>query len=149
MKLDLGCGVQKKPEFLGADKIETSQTDYVFDITKDRFPFDDESVDELYCGDVIEHITYAEMIHMMNESWRILIPKGKMTICTVLGLEGWFNHPPHVRPIFPNQFEYFKKTDSGTFNHMKKTDGINCCFSVKDKSINDGNLRFELIKENL
>lgn len=147
MKLDIGCGVQKKPEFLGIDKIETAHTDYVFDITKDRFPFDDGSVEELYCGDVIEHITYQDMIHMMNEAWRILKPKGKFTINTVYGFKGWTDHPPHTRPIFENQFEYFKKVDSETINHMRKTDGINCFFKVKRTIIKDGNLTFNLVKE--
>ena len=147
MKLDLGCGVQKKPGFLGVDKIETAQTDYVFDITKDRFPFDDESVEEIHCGDVIEHLTYQEMIHMMNEAYRIMKPEAILTIATVYGMKGWTQHPPHVRPIFPNQFEYFKKTDSETFNHMKKTDGINCSFKVIKTTNKDGNLTFKLVKE--
>ncbi len=147
MKIDLGCGVQKKPEFLGVDKIETSQTDFIFDITKDRFPFDDNSIEELYCGDVIERITYQEMIRMMNEAWRVLEPGAIFTIATVDGMDGWKNHPPHIRPIFTNQFDYFKRTDSETFNHMKKTDGINCCFKVDKITNKGGNLIFKLIKD--
>jgi predicted SAM-dependent methyltransferase len=142
MKLDIGCGVQKKPGFIGLDKI--GSPDILCDFLKEKLPFDDNSVEEIFCADVIEHLTYQEMVILMNEIYRICIPKAKVIIHTVHGIKGWTNHPPHIRPIFNNQFNYFHTTESETIKSMREADGIKSIFNKVNISIENGNLYFQL-----
>ena len=145
VKLDIGCGIAKFPGFIGIDKVEEPGVDIVLDFLKEPLPFDDNSVDEIFCADVIEHITYAEMIILMNEIHRVIKSNGIIKINTVYGIRGWREHPPHVRPIYANQFNYFTKklSENSSFEHMRRADGIKVIFDVSSKS-KGGNLFFML-----
>jgi len=119
-RLDIGCGVQKKPDYYGIDKNIYSDADLILDFTKEPLPNEDNSVDHIHCADVIEHMTYKEMIFLFNEIYRVLRPYAEATINTVYGMDGWTRHPNHLRPIFENQFNYFtvEALKSPTFNNM-------------------------------
>jgi len=146
-QLDVGCGVQKVPGFIGLDKVKSKDVDMVCDFLKESLPFDDNTIDEVFCGDVIEHITYKEMIKLMNEIYRICKPNAKVVIHTVYGIKGWLQHPPHLRPIMSNQFDYFspKCLESETFVHMRKADGIKSIYNIIKSEVNqDNTLYFEL-----
>lgn len=56
IKLDLGCGQNPKEGFQGIDSSKHSKAEYTFDLCWDAWPFEDDSVDELYCSHFIEHI---------------------------------------------------------------------------------------------
>lgn len=81
IKLDLGCGKNKREGFLGVDCRKFEGVDQVVDLRKD-WPWDDDSVTEVHCSHFVEHLTANERIHFMNELHRVLIPKGKATIIT-------------------------------------------------------------------
>jgi hypothetical protein len=82
LKLDLGCGQNKKEGFIGADIINfDGKVDVVCDLTK-TWPWENESVEEAHCSHFIEHLESNDRIHFVNELYRVLIPGGKCTIIT-------------------------------------------------------------------
>ena len=83
IKLDLGCGPNKRPGFVGVDNLEFPGVDVVTDITK-PWPWPDNSVEEAHCSHVVEHLTNFEgkweRVKFFNELYRVLIPGGKCSI---------------------------------------------------------------------
>ncbi len=92
MKLDIGCGVlndSKKrrytrylgsydpAEYIGVDKIHVPGVDVVCDINK-GLPFRDETIDEIICIHVLEHVPDLELV--MKEFHRVLKPAGILRI---------------------------------------------------------------------
>lgn len=78
IKLDLGCGPNKKDGFIGVDsmqfkdqKTKKGKVDVVHDLTK-KWPWKDESVDEVHCSHFVEHLTAKERIFFANELYRVL-----------------------------------------------------------------------------
>ena len=79
LKLDLGCGKNKREGFHGVDSRAFDKVDTVADLTK-RWPWGDASVEEVHCSHMIEHLSASERIHFVNELYRVLIVGGKATI---------------------------------------------------------------------
>jgi hypothetical protein len=69
IRVDLGCGNAKKPGFLGLDFVPGSEVDHVLDLTSDRYPFGDASVDEVFSAHFLEHIEAPN--HVFHEIGRI------------------------------------------------------------------------------
>jgi SAM-dependent methyltransferase len=69
VQIDLGCGPAKRPGFIGLDYADLPEVDHVLDLTKDRYPFDDASVDSVFSAHFLEHI--AEPNHVFSEIGRI------------------------------------------------------------------------------
>ena len=80
LKLDLGCGKNKAPGFLGVDSIRFDGVDVVCNLAKGRWPWKDGSVDEVNASHFVEHLTASERIHFANELYRVLKPGGKAQI---------------------------------------------------------------------
>lgn len=56
MKLDIGCGENKHPGFIGIDKRRLPTVDYVIDLDEEVLPFPDNSVEEVLLYNVLEHL---------------------------------------------------------------------------------------------
>lgn len=56
LKIDLGCGGSKREGFVGLDSVNGPGVDHVLDLTRDRFPFDDATVDHVFSSHFLEHI---------------------------------------------------------------------------------------------
>jgi SAM-dependent methyltransferase len=56
LKIDLGCGSAKREGFIGVDYVSAPGVDYVVDLTKERLPFADASVDHVFSAHFLEHI---------------------------------------------------------------------------------------------
>jgi len=67
VKLDIGCGNNKKKGFIGMDIITSSDIDIVGDVGKYGIPLKDNSVDEIFSFHFLEHVedvmTIVEEIH--------------------------------------------------------------------------------------
>lgn len=81
MKLDLGCGKNKLEGFIGVDSRAFEGVDVVADLSK-PWPWQDETVDEVHCSHMVEHLTATERIHFVNELYRVLKKGGKATVIT-------------------------------------------------------------------
>jgi hypothetical protein len=80
-KLDIGCGKNKKEGFIGIDQYKMDGVDVVMDV-RNRWPYDDDSVDEVHSSHFIEHLTGQERVFFFNELYRVLKPGCKATIIT-------------------------------------------------------------------
>lgn len=109
LKLDLGCGKNKRQGFYGVDEIAFEGVDKVFDIRK-PWPWKAGSVGEVHCSHFIEHLTWPERVHFFNELYRVLTPGGK---CTLI-FPHWnscrfYGDPTHKEPISEFAFYYLRK----------------------------------------
>lgn len=81
MKIDFGCGPNKREGFLGADKFEfEGKVDFVVDLGCSTFPFDDNSVEEAHASHFVEHLKPRERLHFFNELYRVMQPGAKATV---------------------------------------------------------------------
>ncbi|RKZ22883.1 hypothetical protein DRQ18_01715 [bacterium] len=69
MKLDLGCGGNRKEGCLGVDIKKFPGVDVVADLNQKFFPFRDNAFDEIYLHDVLEHLD--DILHVLGEVWRV------------------------------------------------------------------------------
>ena len=79
LKLDLGCGPNKQPGYIGVDRIDFVGVDVVHDL-RTPWPWADGSVSEVFSSHFYEHLTNPERVHFLNELHRVLVPGGKATI---------------------------------------------------------------------
>lgn len=79
LRLDLGCGKNRKEGFKGVDLRQFEGVDIIHDLTKE-WPWFDESVDEVHCSHFIEHLSAPERIHFVNELYRVLRKGAKVQI---------------------------------------------------------------------
>ena len=81
LKLDLGCGKNKRTGFTGVDSRSFDGVEIVHDLTL-AWPWEDASVEEVHCSHFLEHLTAVQRIHFVNELYRVLITGGKAQIVT-------------------------------------------------------------------
>lgn len=105
LRIDLGCGINKPNGFVGVDLCSGLGVDIVADLSQ-RFPFEDNSVDEVRAHDIIEHL--PERIHTMNEIWRVCKPGAKVDIrVPSTDGRGAFQDPTHISFWNINSFLYY------------------------------------------
>lgn len=110
--LDIGCGrgdmlkefKELGFECLGVDRevspeLEEYATVKSVDLVSSPLPFPDESIDVVFHKSVIEHLPSTK--NLMEESYRILKPGGKLIIMTpdwTSQIKVFYDDPTHVRP---------------------------------------------------
>jgi predicted SAM-dependent methyltransferase len=91
-KLQLGTGDNHLDGWLNTDIHDfAGRGDVVYLDLRRAFPFPDDSFDLVFSEHVIEHVDYADGLHSLRESYRVLRPGGRIRIATpslerVLGL---------------------------------------------------------------
>ena len=80
LKLDIGCGSNKKPSFVGIDKLDVSGVDYIVDFENEKLPFADNSVAEIYTYHCLEHL--RDPTHVFSEFGRVCKNGAKIEIWT-------------------------------------------------------------------
>jgi len=83
-KLQLGSGPIVLDSWLNTDlygRFTPKGIVLPLNLTK-RFPFKSNTFDYIFSEHVIEHLTYEKGCHMLNESFRILKPGGRIRIAT-------------------------------------------------------------------
>jgi SAM-dependent methyltransferase len=110
IKLDIGCGRRKQSGFLGVDKIKLEGVDVICDLEREKLPFEDNSVTEIYSRYFFEHV--SNLVSLMEEVWRVSAPGAKLCVAVpYFNSVGAFKDPTHVRFFTFETFDYF--TDSG------------------------------------
>lgn len=75
VRLDLGCGSKPREGYVGVDRLPfDGKVQHVLDLGRERWPWADSSVDEIWSSHFLEHLTAGERCHAMNETWRVLKP---------------------------------------------------------------------------
>jgi len=70
LKIDIGCGKNKKEGYIGIDIDPESNADVFASAL--NLPFDDNSVDEVHSRHMIEHLAPDEAEKFFNEIYRVL-----------------------------------------------------------------------------
>lgn len=81
MKLNVGCGRDIKKDYINLDMIEFESIDIVHDLNIYPYPFNDNTFNEIYASQIIEHLDNPKKF--IEELWRISKPNAKIIIGTV------------------------------------------------------------------
>tara|TARA_Y100001968_G_C19059544_1_gene573097 strand:- start:29 stop:592 length:564 start_codon:yes stop_codon:yes gene_type:complete len=82
MKLNLGCGYDKREGFINLDSFKSCEPDILHDIEDTPWPFDDDSFNEILIKHVLEHIgeTFNIFRNVMREIYRVSQDKASIHI---------------------------------------------------------------------
>jgi len=81
IKLNVGCGRDIKKDYVNLDKIKAKGVDVVHELNNFPYPFKDNTFDEIYASQIIEHLNNPEKF--IKELWRISRKNAKILIGTV------------------------------------------------------------------
>ena len=107
MKLNLGSGSDIRPGWCNVDIIQIPGVDVVHDLNE-RWPWEDDSVEQIWASDVFEHL--RDKMHSMEEMWRVCCHGALCEVetpNTVYNPAGW-SDPTHRTPWHPENMEYFR-----------------------------------------
>ena len=135
MKLDIGCGKNKKEGFTGIDQYDMPGVDIVSDLTK-KWPVEDDSVEEVHCSHFVEHLTAKQRIHFYNELYRVMKTGAKATIIAPhWGSNRAYGDPTHQWPPV-SEMSFFYLSRKWREEQAPHTDikflkgGYNCDFEA-------------------
>lgn len=77
-RLNLGAGSDIRKGWYNVDIRPSAGVDLVCDVS--CLPFDDNSANKIYASDVLEHVRYVDVPETLEEWYRVLAPKGTITI---------------------------------------------------------------------
>jgi SAM-dependent methyltransferase len=113
MKLHLGCGRTRLPEYVNVDAVAGPSVDLVLNFDAcgpggAGFPYPDDSVEESFGSHLIEHL--RNPLPFMQELWRVTRPGGMATfLCPYGSSDDAFEDPTHVRQFFLHSWGYFSQ----------------------------------------
>lgn len=80
IKIDIGCGPNKKEGCLGIDNQQFGNVDIILDATKDKLPFEDRSVGYIFSSHFFEHIKIPNFV--FSEISRVAMEGATLEIWT-------------------------------------------------------------------
>lgn len=110
IRLDIGCGANKQPGFVGIDMLDLPGVDIVHDLEEFPWPLPDNCVLTATASHVLEHINPVKgvFINFMNEVWRVMKPGGQFAfVVPYAGSHGYYQDPTHCNPINETTMGYF------------------------------------------
>jgi SAM-dependent methyltransferase len=116
IRLDIGCGENKNPGFVGIDMLPLKGVDIVWDLEEFPWPLPDESVLTATASHVLEHINPHKgvFINFMNEVWRVLKKDGQFAfVVPHASSHGYQQDPTHVNMINETTMHYFDPDPEG------------------------------------
>ena len=101
VRLQLGCGNDPKPGWINHDLVQLEGVEIVHDLNNRPWPWADNSIDEIWAKDVLEHL--PDTLATMEELYRITKP-GASVYIAVPYWNSWeaITDPTHVRQF--NEF---------------------------------------------
>ena len=110
IRLDLGCGENKEPGFVGMDSRSLPDVEIVWDVEDIPWPLPDESVVVLKASHLVEHIDPhgGGFLRFMDEAWRVLQVGGQFAISCPHGASpGFLQDPTHCNALNEATWSYF------------------------------------------
>jgi predicted SAM-dependent methyltransferase len=89
IKLDLGCGVQKREGFIGVDMNPNSDADVICDLEIAPYPFHDDSIAEINSDHCVEHL--EDLSLFLGEIHRISKPGARIRLVFPHYSRSWFS----------------------------------------------------------
>lgn len=124
-KINLGCGNDIRSGYVNIDIAKLPGVDLVYDLEKVPLPFANESVEEIVCQDVLEHINY---IPLLQDLHRILITGGILKIRVPhFTSRNNFIDPTHRRLFSVETFDFFVKNADRDYYFPFSFKKINSC----------------------
>lgn len=109
LKVNLGCGYNKKDGFINIDSDINCSPDYIVDLEKDILPFENDSVGYIEAYHILEHIGDG-FLHLMQEIYRVCNDGAIIDIIVPHYLHITFAaDPTHKRPITTEGLRLFSK----------------------------------------
>lgn len=108
-KVNIGCGRDYRPGWVNIDISKEVKAEHYLDIRTDKLPLEDDSCQLVYISGVLEQIgDNDQLIHALNECWRVLMPYGEIVI-VVPNAKYAIAHrdPMDIRKFTPDTFRYF------------------------------------------
>jgi len=147
LKLDIGCGKNKREGFRGVDQYAMDGVDDICDLRKTPWRFypqgtdgaasyvlEPGSVEEVNCSHFLEHLTSTERVHFLNELYRVLMVGGKATVVTPHWASNRaYGDPTHQWPPVSEMFFYYlskewRGTQAPHTDKKFNKDGYDCDF---------------------
>jgi SAM-dependent methyltransferase len=108
LRLDLGCGDRKRDGFVGVDVWAGPDVDVVCDLERYPWPWEDDSVDEIFCSHYAEHV--REFSPFMDEVYRVLKVGATATIVGPYYTSmRSFQDPTHHSALSEARFLYYNR----------------------------------------
>ena len=121
--LDIGCGANKQPGWVGMDIREMPGVDIIHDVELYPWPLPDECVKLALASHLVEHINPHKFgfINFMNEVWRVMKPNGGFLMSLPHGSsQGFIQDPTHCNPCNEATWDYFcPERESGLWTIYK------------------------------
>jgi len=111
IKLNLGCGEDKKPDYINIDKF--GSPDLKHDLETFPWPWDDNSVNKIILKHVLEHLGESTdiFINIIKELYRICEHDAKIEIIVPHPRhDDFIDDPTHVRAVTPSSLSLYSKT---------------------------------------
>jgi SAM-dependent methyltransferase len=133
LKLDLGCGQNKREGYTGVDFVKAEGVDIVHDLLTYPWPFDGASVDDIVSSHFLEHVPGPQRPRFMEEVYRIL----KVGCCATFITPYWsseravqdFTHA--WPPLAPPSYLYFNKKWREDNKLTHGAYDLNCDFDIE------------------
>lgn len=110
MRLNLGCGMERVPGWVGVDKYGSPEVQCDLEVMP--WPWPTSSVDEIRLHHVLEHLGAGKetFIAIVKEMYRVLKPSGRVRITVPHPrCDDFLNDPTHVRVVTPEVMSLFSK----------------------------------------
>ncbi|OHB60076.1 MAG: hypothetical protein A2167_08485 [Planctomycetes bacterium RBG_13_46_10] len=108
--IELGCGPKKRKGRIGIDRINLPEVDIVANLEEGFSFIPDNSVDEIHCRSVLEHVENFE--NLMREIVRVLKKNGKVYVFVPhFSNPYYYSDYTHKRPFGLYTFYYFVNTE--------------------------------------
>lgn len=126
-KLNAGCGKDIKKGYINLDSAKLPGVDVVHNLDKYPWPFRENSFDEVYCDNVLEHL--GSITKPAEEIWRISRNHAKVIVKVPI-------FPSNYAAADPTHKQFFTYT---TFNYFRPEDRLNyyskARFKIKNRKI--------------
>lgn len=118
IRLDIGCGKNTQPGFVGMDYRDWGAVDIVHDLEDTPWPLPDDCVITAVASHVLEHINphNGVFLAVMDEIWRVVKPDGQFAfVVPYAGSPGYWQDPTHCNGITEATIMYFDPDPEGRY----------------------------------
>lgn len=133
-KLNLGCGPYPQTGYINIDINIRHKPDVLRDVRK-GLPFDTNSIDVVMANHFLEHLYREELLDLIEEIYRVLIPGGIFSFLVPIVLEAQLDH---VQIFDKETFDTLSSEDSADYYQRFWN------WKLHNKHIEDTNLRQSL-----
>lgn len=111
-KLNLGCGFDKRDDYINADNFPECNPDILLEIENTPWDISDNQFDTVLLKHVLEHVgaDFKKFASIMRELYRITSPNGVIEIhVPYYRHSNFWSDPTHVRAFTPTTFKMMSK----------------------------------------